>query len=573
MEPDLRETDSHGDLEAFDATAVSGDGRVGLDRRGAGLPKAVVLFEALLLLGLFAFYAGTIPPDVNEAHYLGKARHFWIPQWCDGDLFIASSNAHWLFYVTVGSLNLWFDLPVVAWLGRVASWFLIAVGWCYFCSGLTRRWGVAFLSGSVFLLLQHFGHLAGEWIIGGVEAKGFAFACVFFGLGRMIRGDWVTSWIWWGLGSAFHVLVGGWVVVAALFAWLMVGRKDGPWKPTFVGLIIGGLLSLIGVVPGLLLGSGVDASDWLAAQRVYVFERLQHHLVSSSFSAERWLGFGSLLCLWLIGWGASPRTSPIARMQLFVIGTLFIAICGWGIDQYVLATGNLDFGAKYLRFYWFRSADIFVPAAAAITLMLAYWESQFSWPAPYRVFVAGFIAVAASLGVMNAAAEYRGDGRPRADQQSLMSDFSEEGTQQIFLDWGSACGWIRENLPEDAVVFSPRRQQTFKWYAHRAEVANWKDIPQDASGLVRWRRRFEDLYMVSQFENRNRGLDLGLLIHSDGSLVELAREYNANYLMVPRYQWYWRQQLPPASRLKVIFPPADASKELEQNYFVVLQIR
>jgi hypothetical protein len=548
-------------------SAVPNEGRATL------LALAVFLLEVLLLLGVFAYYAGTLPPDVNEAHYLGKARHFWMPQWCDGDMFIASSNAHWLFYVTVGGLNLWFDLPEVAWIGRLTSWFLIALGWCYFCRGVTPRWGVAFLSGAVFILLQHFGHLAGEWIIGGVEAKGFAFACVFVGLGRMVRGDWVTCWIWWGLGAAFHVLVGGWVVVAGLFAWCVWGRLDGPWKPTLIGLVVGGLLSLIGVVPGLLLGSGVDASDWLAAQRVYVFERLQHHLVFSSFSGERLAWFCSLICLWLIGWGASQRTSPIGRLQTFVLGTLFIAAAGWGIDQYVLVTGDLDFGAKYLRFYWFRSADIFVPAAAAITLILGYRESQVQWPLAFRLGISGLVMVTTAAGVMHAAATYHGDGRPRADQQSLMGDPSDEGTQQIFRDWKSACDWIRENLPEDAVVFSPRRQQTFKWYAQRAEVANWKDIPQDAAGLVRWRRRFEDVYLVSQFENRRRGVDLGLLIHSDGSLVELAREYNANYLMVPRYQWYWRQQLPPASRLKVIFPPEDASEELQQNYFVVLQIR
>ncbi|MDP7379069.1 MAG: hypothetical protein QF516_13290, partial [Pirellulaceae bacterium] len=65
------------------------------------------MLEAAFLLAVFACYAGTLPPDVNEAHYLGKAKHFWMPDWCAGDLFLHSSNAHWLFYVTVGGLNLW----------------------------------------------------------------------------------------------------------------------------------------------------------------------------------------------------------------------------------------------------------------------------------------------------------------------------------------------------------------------------------------------------------------------------------------------------------------------------------
>ena len=558
---------------ADEGPSQTGESIEGFPRSTTALARFAFLLEAAFLLAVFACYAGTLPPDVNEAHYLGKAKHFWMPDWCAGDLFLHSSNAHWLFYVTVGGLNLWFDLATVAWLGRLSSWLLIALGWCYFCRSLTQRWGVAWVSGLVFLLLQHFGHLAGEWIIGGVEAKGFAFGFVFFGLGRMVRGDWVTCWIWWGLACAFHVLVGGWVVVAAMMAWMGGGWRDQRLLPTAVGLILGGLLSLLGVIPGLLLGAGVEGGDWIEAQRVYVFERLQHHLVFSSFSGERLARFSGLVCLWMIGTGAVERSSSQSRILRFTLGTVVIAVVGVGIDHYVRSTGDLVLGAKYLRFYWFRSSDIFVPAAAAVGLTAGFWEMQIKHAAPVRLVSIAVSALILGLGLIHASAEYRGDGRPRADQQSLMGDMTREGTQQIYHDWQVACRWVDANLPEDARVFSPRRQQTFKWYAQRAEVANWKDIPQDAAGLVRWRERFEDVYGVSHLENQQRGLDLGLLIRNDAALVELSRHYGADYLMVTRYQWVWRQQLKPASRLSLIFPPADADPQTEENYFVILKIR
>jgi len=60
--------------------------------------------------------------------------------------------------------------------------------------------------------------------------------------------------------------------------------------------------------------------------------------------------------------------------------------------------------------------------------------------------------------------------------------------------WRDACAWIRENTERDALVLAPRSFHTFKWYAGRAEFANWKDVPQDAASLVEWKRRLDRLY-------------------------------------------------------------------------------
>ena len=68
-------------------------------------------------------------------------------------------------------------------------------------------------------------------------------------------------------------------------------------------------------------------------------------------------------------------------------------------------------------------------------------------------------------------------------------------TSVVNLDeWRELCEWIAAETPPEAVFLTPRLAQTFRWYAGRAEVANRKDIPQDAAGLVEWWRRVTRIY-------------------------------------------------------------------------------
>ena len=92
--------------------------------------RAAVRWRAACEIGLiflvFFLQAAWPVPDVNEPHYLGKARHYWDPAWCANDFFCASADAHQVFYWTFGWLTRYFDLPAVAWIGRVLTWGLIA---------------------------------------------------------------------------------------------------------------------------------------------------------------------------------------------------------------------------------------------------------------------------------------------------------------------------------------------------------------------------------------------------------------------------------------------------------------
>ncbi|MEX1026940.1 MAG: DUF6798 domain-containing protein, partial [Candidatus Paceibacterota bacterium] len=60
--------------------------------------------------------------------------------------------------------------------------------------------------------------------------------------------------------------------------------------------------------------------------------------------------------------------------------------------------------------------------------------------------------------------------------------------------------------------------------AHRAEVVNWKDVPQDVPSLLDWRERFDRVFPAHLGRVR--------VTIRYGALRELQRDYGASYMVV-----------------------------------------
>ena len=183
-----------------------------------GVLVSLLLWLATMLV--FAAHGAWPVPDVNETHYLSKAKHYWNPAWCARDTFLNSADAHLVFYWTFGWLTRVFDLPIVAWLGRWLTWGLLAWAWqtLFERSAARREWGP--LAAALYVLLTERLHLAGEWVIGGIEAKGFAFVFVWWAYAELVAGQsrWPRAIVLFALATLFHPLVGGWAALAAFAA-------------------------------------------------------------------------------------------------------------------------------------------------------------------------------------------------------------------------------------------------------------------------------------------------------------------------------------------------------------------
>jgi hypothetical protein len=529
---------------------------------------------AIVFAGFVAYGAWRAPmPGVNEPHYLCKARHFWDPAWCARDFFLQSSNPHWVYYATVGALTRILTLEQTAWLGRVLVWILLAVGWVALTrSLLPHRWGAVW-SAALFLGLSATGNLSGEWLIGGVEAKGFAYAALFLGLAAACDRRALSAAIWCGVAVSFHPVVGVWGATALCFAlaWRRLAEKgargdDGATdtessgdvdrgRPAGVNLAACGVgpvrsfalqstvpaliclaCSLPGLIPALaLLAQGTSDETSHAGDELQVFERLDHHLDPKQFPASMWGMYALLLGVWLATRPWKEKDPARRLFAGFVLGSLLIAAAGAAVG----------FGPRWagaLKFYPFRLADLFLPIATALACVRGL-ESIAAFRFPrflsrrWMVFGAGH-----ALSLPEFARPPRETCRPRhravghvlslaAFAWALAAPGDDRNptgwTEAQRADWLDVCRWVAGHVPADALCLTPRyRNYTFKWYAGRSEFVTWKDCPQDAPGLVEWKRRLDTIHRW-----RTTHFETGL---TKEALEELRESTEVDYIV----DWY-----------------------------------
>jgi hypothetical protein len=536
----------------------------------------LIVAEVLAMALLSGALVWSFPPDVNEAHYLIKARHFQDRNFCSTDLFATSHESHWLFYATHGWMCRWLELETAAWLGRIVAWCATGTGLVFFVRSFWRTPGLSVLAGALIIILNVRLHLAGEWFVGGVEAKCYAWGFVFAGLAAWFRNRIRIAGICLGLACGFHILVGLWMVIAATFACLAerllwppappnkpAARRDRVWR--VMALLLASGCFLVGFWPAVSQNPGVDQQTIMEASKVQSLWRLAHHQLATEF--DRWFLFLPLVAAWLVLARANAATSerPLRRLNLVVAGTLLISLTGLACSLVASWSGPRligDVAARILTLYLFRTADVLVPAGCVINgiWFVGQLPRQLS-AVPASLFVTfGLIA----LGVFGNFRQNLRDPRSRSAQHTMVLPSDHvlaQREQEAERNWIRTCRWIRGHTPADALFITPLGQQTFKWYAHRGEVASRKDMPQDAVSVLEWVRRLEQLYSFGPGCDQQDASDPWQfrLLRCQGALP-----FSARYLVVEQ-RWLdaflmgdslpdgWVQVYPPASARKSTF--------------------
>jgi hypothetical protein len=244
----------------------------------------------------------------------------------------------------------------------------------------------------------------------------------------------------------------------------------------------------------------------------------------------------------------APADAGQRRFRWFVSAAMFLTLIGYGLVWF--AAWDQDTAGSLLRFYWFRTSDVFIPLGVALAGLRFVDQLGGVRPIAHRLWLAGLIAVAGydlwtqarhlplSLIDSNAAVVV-----PRADKDLA------------YADWLQTCGWIKDHTDSEDQFLTPRMASTLRWYADRAQVVNWKDIPQDSAGIVEWWKRILDVYTLAQ-ENPPKWLD-SLARLSPARLNELAQKYHAQWAIV---------QLDPD------VPRLDAKAEYENASYAVYRL-
>lgn len=493
-------------------------------------------FEVALIGAVFAAAGAWPVPDVNEPVYLTKARHAVDPTWAAGDFFLETPDAHGVFYRVFGPVAAALPLEQAAWIGRVAGWLAVAVGFWHVIVPLVNTSLGRLAAAAFFVLALRCTTMAGEWVIGGCEAKVFAWACVLGGLGEFLRGRPASAWLAMGCGAALHPIVGGWGMIALVPAWWLT-RSGRPlsqlsrWPA--VACMVGGLAAAAaGVMPVLWLSAGASPAEQAEAARIYVTERLGHHLLPRSFAEPLVARHVLAIAAWWLLARQVSRTPARARLGAFTAVALGTSLAGFAIA----AAESMAPAAVHglLRFYWFRLADVMVPLAlAAAAVAVLEDDAVCGRLVPVRPVVVRSI-VALLLGA-DLAAQSAHWPLPGRDRLPARADAKLDAAA-----WVDVCEWVRTHAPADARFLTPRAAGSFTWRTNRPEVVSWKNSPQDARSLIEWRRR-----VVTVFSPTGRLGDMGASVAALGPerMREVAATYGATHAIVPVLP-PWQPELP-----------------------------
>jgi len=481
----------------------------------------LLLGETLLVTLVFAAAAAWPTPDVNEAVYLTKARHAADPAWGEGDFFLETPDVHRVFYLVFGPLAAALPLEQAACVGRIVGWLAVAAGFIWAIAPVVTTTSGRLVAAAIFSLALRHTTMAGEWVLGGCEAKVFAWAFVLGGVGEWVRGRFATGWLLCGVAAAWHPIVGGWAMVALVMAWAMRGTSlAGPG--TAILCSVGLAIAAAGIVPALALTAGVDRATQAAAAKIYVVERLHHHLLLRTFS-EAFIArhILAVLAWWLVSRALVP-TQPKARLTAFTLGAIAISLAGVAISLCEPLAPATVLGL--LRFYWFRLADVIVPLAlaAATAGLLEDTVACRRATGISPTLVRAAVAILLILDVVAQSAHWPGrSGAPIAPRADAKVDAA---------GWADICAWVRDNVPTDACFLTPRGSASFIWRTGRREVVSWKNNPQDARSLVEWRQRISDCFSpngsIADMERSTAAL-------GPERLRVAAERYGADYVVVP----------------------------------------
>jgi hypothetical protein len=476
--------------------------------------------SSILLAGTLCLltFAQSAIPGVNESHWLGKARAAWGASFCPGDFFYASTSAHYVFLTLIGPLTTVASLPVVAGIGRFVACLGLASALVRFLPKVVGDdWNDGLL---LFYFLQCIGNLSGEWLFGGVEAKQFAYAALLMSVVDLGTAKWSRAAAWLGGAIALHPVIGVWGAVTVAGAMAVRQPVGVPWRRA---VLVAALFALPGLIPVVsMLGEAPSAAVAQSAALEQVYGRLRHHLDPTDFAWSSYAYYAALLTVWLLLTRLRSTTETgwwFRRMVEFsgviaVVGLIVGVGAAW-LDGRLTGAGEIGAwstrAATVLKFYPFRLFDLFLPLGVACE----FWA--FVQGTLWRHSIGTLIF----FGFMMAISFYPSP-LARTDSDSKL-------TPQLWADFREAAGWIRAETPNDSLVVTPTFSRDFKWYAERAEFVCHKDCPQDAAGVVEWRRRMNywKTWRQQAFATAGAGDPI-----TPSELAGLARDTGATHLLI-----------------------------------------
>lgn len=456
----------------------------------------------LTLFGVAAMLAEPVP-RTNEWTYLVLLARQWNPEYLAGDWALSiPDHKHLVFNLVCGWPTLFVSPQVLGWAGRIGCW----VGIVWFLFRIGDRLGVRRLGTTAAILLWvalRQSLFAGEWVLGGFEAKCVAYVFLFASIDGYLGGRRTWSAIALGLCFSFHPAVGLWSGLA-LGASLVVMRtpiRRLLWMATFVVLA-----ALPGALPLLLAGAAATPTEEL---RFQVITRMPYHFDPSTFDVGAMLTGIVLLAFNLrVAWlrRDEPAWHLFGWLQFFAAGAFGLGVVARLFEKWAFLV------AMPFRLFPF------------LVLLMFFWTLFSLLERRGRPALGPATLLLAGLGLMCLS-------NPVVAAWGRLQTMHRVWTRTP-TDEERALFWIRDHTPAESVVqLAPRQEAPYLLLERPLVAAGYCPV----GHMGEWRLRLEALRgddwsydpTLSLEESTQRKFDA----RSEAEVLDCVRRYGGDYLV------------------------------------------
>lgn len=444
----------------------------------------------------------------NELDVLPFAYQTYNPQWIPADWYLNLPITYrYLFSYCIGFFIHHLGFVTTTVIGRIISYFLFAFVSIKFTEALQKQnfTAINLLPIVLFFALFKSGLGAGEWLLGGLDTKVFAYISILTSLYYLHQNKLGKTLFFTGLALSFHLLIGAFHTLAiGLLLLFQVLQQQHSFKALVYRIpffFLGGPIGIYGIITQLATQAQSETNEgWLT----YVTLRVPFHTLPSEFATEFWLKL-ALFALLNVLFLRVKSLKKIATYNLVFIGLALVGTIAFYLINLV----------EFMRYYWFRMADALLPLLTCIALVswiVNQYEATLLKRGTKR------IAIAFSVGISTAV---------------LIPKIPEKAPEFIVNEDAEMSVWVQQNTPKNSVIITTPYYDYFYLNYQRPQFVSWKHAPQSNANMLEWHKRLKLL---------NKGYeltDLQSVINnykqiSTADIQAIQKEFLVDYILVQK---------------------------------------
>ncbi len=458
--------------------------------------------------------------DPHEMIYLLGSRRLADPSFLAHDFTWAHlPPTSWLFDHLIAPLWRVFDEFTIANIGRFTFWALFATSIAALARTIRLPAWSAFTGFALWVLWRQTLLTCGS-PLEGFQVKAFSYPLLFFALRFAILGRLGWAGACAGLGTAFHIVIGGWGFLGILIT-LVVSRLF-TFRQMFTYLLAAAPFMGPALVYVLSFHAGhVTHAEQKLMDQIYVRFAMPHCCDFTYFMyPARWVRAAfvfTLAPLMLFTW---PEKRAGRFLAVFVLALVAFFMAGP-----VAQALDLD---SILKLYPTQLANS-IPAL--LTFMLVPAWLRLRWP-PRLDLRTALATVVTGLTLWLVINREVPDVLIRTPFRFVYQITRPKMPVPLPLE--PLYRWVRTQTPRDAVFITPLLTG-FWTYGERAQVATMRHPPLDKR-LIEWKERLEAINRFRPYKERADDIyleqDISLRHITVDELIRIREKYGASYLLL-----------------------------------------